>query len=819
MRKLGWLVMALLLAVMAPAAGMAEELGEVDLFDPLIYAVEIQEAPAPDEPIPAGPAQDEATREASAEPVPGEPMPAEHAQEAPVESAQAESPQEQPAQTQSAPVGPAQDEATREAPAEPVPGEPMPAEHAQEAPVESVQNVSPQEQPAQTQPAPVGPAQDEATREASAEPVPGEPMPVESAQEGSDAESAPELPLPEAPVQAEPVSAQPAEAVAAVEAPAAFAVAAPEAFPAELTLGLKQSFALNGAALAGGQPVSYVSSAPKLVSVDESGLILARRRGAATVSCCLGESVLGVCQVTVLKAPGKLTFPGKSVVINAGQLWPFAAQLPKGSAGAVSYASDNPAVVGVDAAGNLYGASGGTATVTATAYNGKHTACTVRVLAGPAPTWLGLSAYQLVLPAKATAQLGAFWDEGCEAVVSYASSDKKIATVSDTGLVTARKAGRATVTVTAHNGLTAVCEVAVFTAPRRVTLNEKKLKMYVNDGYQLVATLPENSLSEITWRSDNPGVATVDEAGLVAAVGVGTATVTAATFNGKTAKCKIVVEAGGGQLPAVEGVRGSVVYSEQTSTLKVTITNDNGVFLAYIWAEDPVRQLFKQYGNGKTADMLQRAVDERGLAGKLVVGFNSSPPVSDFYRPSWNKDPDYRYREPSPLMISNGQVLVNDPTRTIDGKYLYWLDGGNQLCHSEKRLEDMSVEERAALYRRVIDSGARNTMVWQPVLVSDYRATELSPEFLKRKDGNFKKLALGQVDSHNFILVASSDKGWMTFPHMQKYMISLGCKTAVAFDAGGSTSLLWKGVGSDRVEVVTGGSRSLTMVTYFTELG
>lgn len=48
-------------------------------------------------------------------------------------------------------------------------------------------------------------------------------------------------------------------------------------------------------------------------------------------------------------------------------------------------------------------------------------------------------------------------------------------------------------------------------------------------------------------------------------------------------------------------------------------------------------------------------------------------------------------------------------------------------------------------------------------------------------------------------------------------LVGLGCRTAVEFDAGGSTSLLWKSKNSGTVQKVTGGGRSLTMVMYFTE--
>ena len=561
-----------------------------------------------------------------------------------------------------------------------------------------------------------------------------------------------------------------------------------------------------------------VSSKPKVARVDENGTVVARRKGEAIITCYQGGMPLGECHVSVLKAPGKVSFPDKSIVLSKGQTCAYAASLPKGTAGMITYTSDNPGVLSVDAAGNLLGLSGGTATLKATAYNGKTAKCTVRVLGSPAPSWVTLNENALLMPVKGTTQLVASFDEGRDALLTYTTSNKKVARVSEAGLVTAREAGIATITVTTHNGLTATCEVQVYALPKKVSLNTSKLSMYVNDGYQLTATLTKYSISEITWTSDNPAVATVDESGFVMAEGVGKAVITARTVNGKRAKCSITVKAHESPVPVVDGIRGTVVYHEESDTLKITIANDKGVYLTYIWVDDPSRQLFKHYGNSQPGNILQDAVKRYGLQDKTVIGFNASPPVNSTYYPDWNRDANYRHREPSPLMIANGEVLVNDPTKSNnDDKFLYWMDGNGQLRHSGRRIEDMTVEERADLYREVIASGARNTMVWQPVLITDYQATYLDAEFLKRKAGDQKKQALCQMDDHNFILVSSSESGKMTYPEFQKYLLGFGCKTAIEFDAGGSTSLLWKSKNSGTVQRVTGGGRSLTMVMFFSE--
>ncbi len=441
----------------------------------------------------------------------------------------------------------------------------------------------------------------------------------------------------------------------------------------------------------------------------------------------------------------------------------------------------------------------------------------MRVLGGPAPTWLSVEPAALQLPVKGTAALAARFDDGCDALLSYTSSNPKIASVGEDGTVTAKKAGQATITVVTHNGLSAACEVQVLTPPKKVALNAKKLTLNVNDGYQLTATLSKNSVSEITWSTDDPAVATVDADGLVAAVGAGKATITATTTNGKKAACKVTVKGEGAS--GLVDRHANLVYQEESETLKVRIVNDHGIFLAFVWAQDASRQLFKEYGNTAPYTLLQNAMDaDPALRDSIVLGFNASSGCNDKFHSQLNQDPLYHNREPSPLMIANGEVLVNDPEKEIPHLILYWLDGDSQLRFAPKALEDMTSQERATLYQDVIDSGARNTIIWYPVLIADHRALPVADWIQRRFTGKLRKQAFCQVDDHNFIIVSTNINGGMTFPALQKYLLKLGVKTAVALDGGNSASMLVKPRGSTNVERVNGGSRRLSMVMYFTEL-
>lgn len=77
--------------------------------------------------------------------------------------------------------------------------------------------------------------------------------------------------------------------------------------------------------------------------------------------------------------------------------------------------------------------------------------------------------------------------------------------------------------------------------PAEITLDESSFTLPIGDSRQLYATVkPRNAIdAEVSWRSDNPSVITVDGDGLVTVKRIGRAVVTAQTANGLTASCAV----------------------------------------------------------------------------------------------------------------------------------------------------------------------------------------------------------------------------------------------------------------------------------------
>ena len=128
--------------------------------------------------------------------------------------------------------------------------------------------------------------------------------------------------------------------------------------------------------------------------------------------------------------------------------------------------------------------------------------------------------------------------------IIWSSSNSAIVTVSN-GYITAVREGTAVITVTTEDGnKTATCNVTVKNVPiSGISLSNTSIDLIKGKNATLTVIYePENATNKnVNWISSNPSVAKVSN-GVVTAVGVGTATVTATSQDGwKTASCDINV--------------------------------------------------------------------------------------------------------------------------------------------------------------------------------------------------------------------------------------------------------------------------------------
>ncbi len=161
----------------------------------------------------------------------------------------------------------------------------------------------------------------------------------------------------------------------------------------------------------------------------------------------------------------------------------------------------------------------------------------------------------------------------------WESDNESVAAVDEQGVVTGKKEGKATITVTSaeNNKIKATCEVTVIKVPvTRVTLSKTKLTLAPGKNHTLTATIAPNDATNksLTWKSSNDKIAAVKN-GKVTAKKAGTATITVSSKENDKIKatCKVTVKI------AVTKVKLNksklTLGTKETFDLKATITPKN----------------------------------------------------------------------------------------------------------------------------------------------------------------------------------------------------------------------------------------------------
>ena len=261
--------------------------------------------------------------------------------------------------------------------------------------------------------------------------------------------------------------------------------------------------------------------------------------------------------VTVTQQVGEIRLSADKTTLKVGGTAKVTANvLPENASNkGVTFTSSHSTVATVDANGNVQAASAGTTTITATAADGKGAYGTITIKVEDMATGVTLSPTSKELKVNETAQLAAsVLPATANQGIKFTSSDETVATVSETGLVTARKEGTAVITATAADvsEKSASCTIkvgatAVDVPVTGITLDQPEITIEVlKDAKQLKATVePANATNkDVVFSSSNTNVAVVSNTGLVTAINNGTATITVTSKENPSIMAKCLVKVG-----------------------------------------------------------------------------------------------------------------------------------------------------------------------------------------------------------------------------------------------------------------------------------
>ena len=251
--------------------------------------------------------------------------------------------------------------------------------------------------------------------------------------------------------------------------------------------------------------------------------------------------------------------------------------------------------------------------------------------------------------------------------VSWSSSDTTVATVSSSGVVTAKGEGTATIYAATSNAvksdydnktaLVATATVTVKATGVRVTsltLSKKSVSLEAGEAVTIKTTImPPNAsakYAKVTWASADTKVAKVSDSGVISAVKQGKTTVTATTMDGVSATVDVEVKG--------TVIYGNAVYFEKPSSWGDKIN-------VYMWKDN------KTYENASWPGVAMSVIDEE----KGVYGIEWPEGVSDVK-----------------VIFNSG----SDQTKDLEGKMngYYTVDGYKNEVETKIEPETSSSEEQ-----------------------------------------------------------------------------------------------------------------------------
>lgn len=213
------------------------------------------------------------------------------------------------------------------------------------------------------------------------------------------------------------------------------------------------------------------------------------------------------------------------------------------------WSSSNEEVATVEEDGTVTAITKGTAVITVETSDGNAKAnCTVTVTSAklePAKkvvTKIDIGAEKITLTVNQTKQLTMTYlpKDAKKPSIVWESDDDSIATVSSSGLITAKAEGQASITATTSDGELSATVVVNVSKPNQITKfefnNKNVYSVKVNKTITLKTNIvPKDVKINLVWTSSKPKIASVDNKGLVTGLKKGETTISVKdTISGKT---------------------------------------------------------------------------------------------------------------------------------------------------------------------------------------------------------------------------------------------------------------------------------------------
>lgn len=291
------------------------------------------------------------------------------------------------------------------------------------------------------------------------------------------------------------------------------------------------------------QACTWSSDNNAVAAVTQEGVVSAKASGTAIITVTTADgNKTATCRVTVIIPVSSVSLDKTAITLTPDATCMLnAAVLPANATDkSVTWSSSDTNVATVDQSGKVRGVGVGSATITSVA--GDCSATCVVIVSIPVEDII-LDHTSVNLKQGRTVQLTATIVPAVaiDKTITWSSSDERVATVDQQGVVTAVTGGQARIIATAGS-CTAVCTVRVVPLATSIALSQSDAVLITGQSLTLTANiLPvEASGTEISWSSSNANLCSVANGVVTEGNSTGRATITA-SVDGVSATCSILV--------------------------------------------------------------------------------------------------------------------------------------------------------------------------------------------------------------------------------------------------------------------------------------
>ena len=296
------------------------------------------------------------------------------------------------------------------------------------------------------------------------------------------------------------------------------------------------------------------------------------------------------CEISVGKGVERIELEPAELQLKKGDSQTLTASIFPADATCqtLHWGTSDSKVASVDEDGKVTAVGNGSATVFVSSSDGGYTAyCNVYVGTPLESLSLDPGEYTLESIGSSFKIAPVFYPEDAtDTEVSWTSADPKIASVSSDGTVTAIGPGTTAITAAAAGGtITSKCVVTVNSPALGIKISDSSLNLEEGEEASLSASVfpSDATQSTLTWRSDKPEVATVEN-GKVRAVKAGVAVITVSVSETVFETCTVTV------VSRVTGISFDVdeleILPGETHQLNVTVLPENASVPDVNWSSD-----------------------------------------------------------------------------------------------------------------------------------------------------------------------------------------------------------------------------------------